>query len=54
MRALVYGMGVTGEAVADALERRGVAVLRADDDPARGGAGSLDDVGMLVPSPGVP
>ena len=55
MRALVYGMGVTGEAVADALERHGVAVLRADDDPARGGAGSsLDDVDVLVPSPGVP
>jgi len=44
MRALVYGMGVTGEAVADALERRGVVVLRADDDPTRGGAGASLDI----------
>ncbi len=33
MRALVYGMGVTGEAVADALEARGHEVVRADDQP---------------------
>jgi UDP-N-acetylmuramoylalanine--D-glutamate ligase len=64
MRALVYGMGVTGEAVARALVAHGVDVERADDqiegddlhlrprDAAL--AALLDAVDMLVPSPGVP
>src|SRR5262249_2173381 len=54
MRALVYGMGVTGLAVADALERRGVDVVRADDKEQPAGVAVLDTVDMLVPSPGVP
>ncbi len=64
MRALVYGMGVTGHAVADALSTRGIDVARADDEPAgdgvrlrpRDGAlrALLDSVDMVVPSPGVP
>ncbi|HMK12798.1 MAG TPA: UDP-N-acetylmuramoyl-L-alanine--D-glutamate ligase [Acidimicrobiales bacterium] len=56
MRALVYGMGVTGHAVADALAAHDVEVVRADDDPARGDGTvvSLDTIDFLVPSPGVP
>ena len=64
MRALVYGMGVTGEAVADALEARGHEVVRADDQPRGEGvlvaprdgalAAVLDSVDVIVPSPGVP
>ncbi len=64
MRALVYGMGVTGEAVADALEARGHEVVRADDQPRGEGvlvaprdgalAAVLDAVDVIVPSPGVP
>jgi UDP-N-acetylmuramoylalanine--D-glutamate ligase len=54
MRALVYGMGVTGNAVATALEARGVEVLRADDRDQPAGESLLDAVDMLVPSPGVP
>ncbi|HTN81849.1 MAG TPA: UDP-N-acetylmuramoyl-L-alanine--D-glutamate ligase [Acidimicrobiales bacterium] len=56
MRALVFGMGITGQAVAHALEAHEVEVVRADDDPARGDGTpvSLDAVDLLVPSPGVP
>ncbi len=64
MRALVYGMGVTGEAVADALEARGHEVVRADDQTRGEGvlvaprdgalAAVLDSVDVIVPSPGVP
>ena len=54
MRALVYGMGVTGHAVAIALEARGVEVLRADDKGQQSGARLLDEADILVPSPGVP
>jgi UDP-N-acetylmuramoylalanine--D-glutamate ligase len=64
MRALVYGMGITGEAVAVALAARGIDIECADDERRadgvhlrpRDGALStlLDSVDMLVPSPGVP
>ena len=54
-RVLVVGMARSGTAAADALEARGVEVVRADrklgndDDLAL-----LDGVGLLVKSPGVP
>ena len=64
MRALVYGMGITGEAVSLALAARGVDVERADDELSGDGvrlrprdgelSALLDSVDMLVPSPGVP
>jgi UDP-N-acetylmuramoylalanine--D-glutamate ligase len=54
MRALVYGMGVTGTAVAAALEARGAEVVRADDAQAGTDVHELlDSVDILVPSPGV-
>jgi UDP-N-acetylmuramoylalanine--D-glutamate ligase len=64
MRVLVYGIGVTGEAVARALVAHGHSTLLADDEP-----GALDvhvrprdseldalleSVDALAPSPGVP
>jgi len=54
-RALVYGLARSGVAAAEALERRGVEVMRADrllgneDDPRL-----LDGVEVLVKSPGIP
>jgi len=60
---LVIGSGVTGDAVARWARREGKHVLVTDDDPARrpGGAvdraaalHALDDVELVVPSPGVP
>src|SRR2546423_1866157 len=54
-RVVVVGMQRTGTAAAEALEARGVAVMRADrklgnDD----NLSLLDGVGLLVKSPGVP
>src|SRR5256714_1358627 len=54
-RVLVVGMARSGTAAAEALEARGVAVMRADrklgnDD----NLSLLDGVGLLVKSPGVP
>ncbi len=64
MRVLVYGIGVTGEAVARALVAHGHSTLLADDEP---GAldvhvrprdseldALLDSADALAPSPGVP
>jgi UDP-N-acetylmuramoylalanine--D-glutamate ligase len=52
-RALVYGLARSGLAAADALERRGVEVVRVDreneDDVAL-----LDGVDVVIKSPGVP
>jgi UDP-N-acetylmuramoylalanine--D-glutamate ligase len=64
MRALVYGLGVTGAAVADALVAHGHTTVLADDAPAVDGVhvrprgadldALLESVDALVPSPGVP
>ena len=64
MRVLVYGIGVTGQAVADALVAHGHTTVLADDEPGRAdvqprprGAdldALLESVDALVPSPGVP
>jgi len=54
-RALVVGMGLSGEAAAAALERRGVEVVTADrKDGTDAELGLLDGVDVLVKSPGVP
>ena len=54
-RVLVVGMGLSGEAAALALGRRGVEVVTADrKDGTDADLGLLDDVGVLVKSPGVP
>src|SRR2546423_6984637 len=54
-RVVVVGMQRTGTAAAEALEARGVAVMRADRKLANDGDLSLlDGVGLLVKSPGVP
>ena len=54
-RALVVGMARSGAAAAEALERRDVAVLRADRKLGNDGDLSLlDGVGLLIKSPGVP
>ena len=54
-RALVLGMARSGQSAADLLERRGVEVVRADRTLGNDGdTGLLDDVDVLVKSPGVP
>ena len=54
-RALVVGMGLSGEAAAAALERRGVEVVTADrKDGTDEDLSLLDGVDVLVKSPGVP
>ncbi|HLZ48674.1 MAG TPA: UDP-N-acetylmuramoyl-L-alanine--D-glutamate ligase [Candidatus Limnocylindria bacterium] len=54
-RALVVGMGLSGEAAAAALERRGVEVVTADrKDGTDNDLSLLDGVDVLVKSPGVP
>ena len=57
-RVLVLGLARSGQAAAAALERRGVEVVRVDRRPLPGAlseeAASLDGVGLLVKSPGVP
>jgi UDP-N-acetylmuramoylalanine--D-glutamate ligase len=56
--ALVLGLGRSGQAAADALERHGVAVTRVDrearDETVAEAEASLDGVELLVKSPGVP
>jgi UDP-N-acetylmuramoylalanine--D-glutamate ligase len=54
-RVLVVGMGLSGEAAASALERRGVEVVTADrKDGTDEELALLDGVDVLVKSPGVP
>ena len=54
-RALVLGMARSGQSAAALLERRGVEVVRADRTLGNDGdTGLLDDVDVLVKSPGVP
>jgi UDP-N-acetylmuramoylalanine--D-glutamate ligase len=54
-RALVLGLARSGRAAAAALERRGVEVIRADRELGNEEDVSLlDDVGLVVKSPGVP
>jgi len=54
-RALVLGMARSGQSAADLLERHGVEVVRADRTLGNDGdTGLLDDVDVLVKSPGVP
>src|ERR671924_268725 len=54
-RVLVIGIARSGAAAAEALERRDVAVVRADRKLGNDGDLSLlDGVGLLVKSPGVP
>jgi UDP-N-acetylmuramoylalanine--D-glutamate ligase len=54
-RALVLGMGLTGEAAADALERRGAHVIRVDRKLGNDEDMSLlDDRDGVVKGPGVP
>src|SRR5919201_5471188 len=54
-RVLVVGMARSGTAAADALEVRGVEVVRADRKLGNDGdLALLDGVGLLVKSPGVP
>ena len=54
-KALVLGLARSGQAAAAALERRGVDVVRADRELGNDGDLSLlDDVDVLVKSPGVP
>jgi UDP-N-acetylmuramoylalanine--D-glutamate ligase len=51
----VVGLARSGRAAAAALERRGVAVVRADQELGNDGdLELLDEVGLLVKSPGVP
>jgi UDP-N-acetylmuramoylalanine--D-glutamate ligase len=45
-RALVIGLGVTGQAVAAALVRRGVTVVAADDTPSPATAAAAESVGV--------
>jgi UDP-N-acetylmuramoylalanine--D-glutamate ligase len=52
-RALVYGLARSGLAAAEALERRGVEVVRVDREN-ENDLGLLDGVDVLVKSPGVP
>jgi UDP-N-acetylmuramoylalanine--D-glutamate ligase len=52
-RALVYGLARSGLAAAEALERRGVDVVRVDHDN-EDDLGLLDGVDVMVKSPGVP
>jgi UDP-N-acetylmuramoylalanine--D-glutamate ligase len=52
-RALVYGLARSGLAAAEALERRGVEVVRVDREN-EDDLGLLDGVDVLVKSPGVP
>ena len=52
---LVLGLARSGQAAAQALERRGVEVVRADRELGNdGNLALLDGVGVLVKSPGVP
>ena len=54
-RALVVGMGLSGEAAAGALRERGAEVVTADrEDGTDGELALLDGVDVLVKSPGVP
>ncbi|MGZ4380149.1 MAG: Mur ligase family protein [Gaiellaceae bacterium] len=54
-RALVLGMARSGQSAAALLERRGVEVVRADRTLGNDGdTGLLDDIDVLVKSPGVP
>jgi UDP-N-acetylmuramoylalanine--D-glutamate ligase len=52
-RALVYGLARSGVAAAEALERRGVEVVRVDRDN-EGDLSLLDGVDVVIKSPGVP
>jgi UDP-N-acetylmuramoylalanine--D-glutamate ligase len=52
-RALVYGLARSGLAAAEALERRGVEVVRVDREN-EDDLGLLDGVDVLIKSPGVP
>jgi UDP-N-acetylmuramoylalanine--D-glutamate ligase len=53
-RALVLGLGRTGEAAVAALERRGAEVVRVDRSLGNEDPALLDDVDLVVKSPGVP
>ena len=54
-RVLVLGLARSGLAAAAALERRGVEVVRADRELGNDvDLSLLEDVGVLVKSPGVP
>jgi UDP-N-acetylmuramoylalanine--D-glutamate ligase len=53
-RALVLGLGRTGEAAATVLERRGVEVVRVDRSLGNEAPEAVDGVELVVKSPGVP
>jgi UDP-N-acetylmuramoylalanine--D-glutamate ligase len=53
-RALVVGLARSGRAAVSALERRGVEVVAVDRTLGNDGPEAVDDVDLLVKSPGVP
>jgi len=48
LRALVYGLGVAGEAVARALHQRGIEAVLADDEPSERARALADELGTQV------